>query len=307
MTKTRLTYFAALLLAFLAIQISHSYAEERAITSAKDLNCSNTYPPLASVTNLDTGLGVGKFSFDASADATPPCSGTLPNNPPFAGEAPLPAPIPQLAKIITNAGQCSGDFIAQNAVITAGHCVFDQNTKQFATNVQIIAGYQNGQSAFNQSFTGQFVLTFDAYTSSNLTSHDIAVIKFQGSLLQQYGYYGLSAYNVSNCTNASKQKQYTEPHYSPNISNNQVQAFAQGQTLGCVQGTVVTALPLLPGSSGSAVIDHYSVAVFAVHSEYSLTPPASYDAVLTHAEICTIDSFVSGSNSGTIGDCEEGN
>ena len=307
MTTRRLKIIFVSALFFVLIgTVSSGRAEQQAITNSRDLNCTTTNPAAASVTNLETGHGIGKFSLDSKSDVVPPCSGNLPTNPPFATEFALPAPIPLLAKITSSLGECSGNFIAQNAVITAGHCVVDLNTKQFARNIQIIGGYQNGQNTFNQSFVGESVLTFEGYTSEKSAAHDIAVIRFQASLLYIYGYYGLSSYNVGHCADFAAQKDYTEPHYSPNIGNNQTQAGADGQTSGCVQGTVVTTLPLLPGSSGSAVIDRFSRAIFAVHSQYSLSPPGSYDAVLTHAKICTIYEFVAGRNEGGPFDCAEG-
>lgn len=87
--------------------------------------------------------------------------------------------IPQLAKVLTNSGQCSGNFIAQNAVITAAHCVFDRVTKKYATGVRMIPGYQNGDKPYG-ILDGATVLTFQGYTTSNMAAHDIAVIKSSG-------------------------------------------------------------------------------------------------------------------------------
>ena len=83
----------------------------------------------------------------------------------------------------------------------------------------------------------------------------------------------MSAYNVANCSNQAKW--YTEPHYSPQVNNNEAQAGADGPIVACVP-----------------VIDIYSRTVFAVHSQYSLSPAGSYNAVLTHAKICAIWAFL---------------
>jgi hypothetical protein len=141
--------------------------------------------------------------------------------------------------------------------------VFDRVTKKYATGVRMIPGYQNGDKPYG-ILDGATVLTFQGYTTSNMAAHDIAVIKSSGvGLAQIYGLYGMSAYNVANCSNQAKW--YTEPHYSPQVNNNEAQAGADGPIVACVQGMVATTLPLLPGSSGSAVIDIYSRTVFAVH------------------------------------------
>ena len=83
----------------------------------------------------------------------------------------------------------------------------------------------------------------------------------------------MSAHNVANCSNQAKW--YTEPHYSPQVNNNEAQAGADGPIVACVP-----------------VIDIYSRTVFAVHSQYSLSPAGSYNAVLTHAKICAIWAFL---------------
>jgi V8-like Glu-specific endopeptidase len=287
------------------IVIAPAHAEQDAIKSASDFNCTTSYPAVAVITNLSTGLGISQFSYDATTDNAPPCTGTLPTNPPPVVEYPSNA-IPQLAKVLTNSGQCSGNFIAQNAVITAAHCVFDRVTKKYATGVRMIRGYQNGDKPYG-ILDGATILTFQGYTTSNMAAHDIAVIKSSGvGLAQIYGLYGMSAYNVANCSNQAKW--YTEPHYSPQVNNNEAQAGADGPIVACVQGMVATTLPLLPGSSGSAVIDIYSRTVFAVHSQYSLSPAGSYNAVLTHAKICAIWAFLDTDQiNGPVANCFAGN
>lgn len=129
--------------------------------------------------------------------------------------------------------------------------MFDRVTKKYATGVRMIPGYQNGDKPYG-ILDGATVLTFQGYTTSNMAAHDIAVIKSSGvGLAQIYGLYGMSAYNVANCSNQAKW--YTEPHYSPQVNNNEAQAGADGPIVACVQGMVATTLPLLPGSSGSAI------------------------------------------------------
>jgi hypothetical protein len=149
----------------------------------------------------------------------------------------------------------------------------------------------------------------DGYTADGIAAHDIAVIIFDGNMLPLYLSYGFSAYDVAHC-GKSLFKTYSEPHYSPNIYNNEAQAGADGTMGDCVQGMITASLPLGPGSSGSAVIDGFSRSIFAVHSQYSSQPPVSYDAILTRSKICAIQAFITGSlrqGGGEIGDCNAGN
>jgi hypothetical protein len=206
-------------------------AEETAITNQKDLNCQTTYPPAGSITNLSTGLGIARFSFDPTTDQVPPCSGDIPTTTPNTSEYPLNVALPQLAKVRSTVEQCSGTLIAQNAVITAGHCVYDLQTKTFYRGITVTPGYQNGPpvppSIPLQTYPGVSVMTFEGYTANGIAAHDIAVIIFDGSVSPLYMSYGLSAYNVANC-GKNLPKLYSEPHYSPSINHNEAQAGADG-------------------------------------------------------------------------------
>jgi hypothetical protein len=272
-----------------------AFAQQSPITSSADFNCVSDFPSHGSIVDLATGKGVGLLRVDNSKDVLPPCVGSPPQTPPpMGGEYPLSMTLPQLAKIKTDQGECSANLIAANAVITAAHCIFDLKTQRYATGVRVIPGYQRGQSDY-PSFTGVTALTFTGYTSAKISGHDVAVVKFGPSTLEhKFNPYGLTAFNVQTCKldPTLLKKEYFEPHYSPAIGGNQVQAGAEGLITNCVQGMIQTLLPLGPGSSGSAVVARFSRAIFAVHSQYNSS--ASFNAVITEAKICTIHTYLDG-------------
>jgi hypothetical protein len=149
-TKSRIALIATLLFMVPCL----AAAEQAAITKSTDLNCQTIYPPIAAVTNLLTGQGIRLLHVDLAHDQVPPCTGDLPPPGITIGPGPLPVPIPQLVKIRSSGGECSGALIAQNAAITAGHCVFDQISKSFYKNVQVIPGYQSGSTSYG-AFQGR--------------------------------------------------------------------------------------------------------------------------------------------------------
>nr|WP_299498934.1 serine protease [uncultured Rhizobium sp.] len=260
------------------------------INKINELNCAQNQDSQASSTDAATGKGIQLYQVNASLDVIPPCNNGVTPQEPIA-EFPMQVPIPQLVKIISDAGQCSGILISQDAVLTAGHCVFDAAKKQYYKHMTISPGYQRGKSDYGAPHAALKILTFSGYTSSSIAAHDVAVVRFSNQLDAKFNYFGLEAFNVNYCAQQpTPLKEYFEPHYSPNIENNSVQSNAEGQVGFCVQGMITTGLPLLPGSSGSGVLDEYSRAIFAVHSQYD--SKMSYNAILTKAKICVIKAFL---------------
>ena len=108
-------------------------------------------------------------------------------------------PLSRAGKLFFNKGGkgwvCSAQFIAPGILITAAHCVRDDVTGQWYTNILYKHGYFRGQGI---SFSSQCALTYNGWVSRDETKKwvwDYAMIKVRGGTDQgyfgwQYGWWG---------------------------------------------------------------------------------------------------------------------
>lgn len=159
---------------------------EPAEITIKQIVCGGSLaPPKAFVANLLTGRGTSTVALDESRDTVPPCGGSLPKVD-LIQAIPMNWIIPQLVKIISDGGQCSGALVSidptvgAKAIVTAAHCVYSNGN--FFKNLRVYPGYNNGTNPRFGEIRGTEVLAFSRYTADRQTAHDIAVIKLEEGL-----------------------------------------------------------------------------------------------------------------------------
>ncbi|MCB0831286.1 MAG: trypsin-like serine protease, partial [Solirubrobacterales bacterium] len=73
---------------------------------------------------------------------------------------------------------CSGtiiDSLNRNVIFTAGHCVFDQSTKSFVTNLIFIPGYENGNAPLGVGNAVK-LFTTSQWANQGANSYDMGVV-----------------------------------------------------------------------------------------------------------------------------------
>lgn len=205
-SRARGTAFGAIALAVALTAILFSFSSKA--TAAEIVNLGPP-PPKVSKVNPDSGGVVSETVLTpASADsfwtperlaAAKPADMPDPANsldiPDFIGGASASAAtgdftpgnvtkFPQVVhgKIFFSVGantySCSGtiiDSLNRNVIFTAGHCVFDQATKSFVTNLVFIPGYENGVAPLGVG-TAVSLYTTSQWVSQGSNSYDIGVV-----------------------------------------------------------------------------------------------------------------------------------
>jgi V8-like Glu-specific endopeptidase len=148
---------------------------------------------------------------------------------------------------------CSGSSVNSDSgqlVLTAGHCVFDVSSQQWASNFVYIPGY-NGGAPYGQ-WNAATMTTFAAFTQGD-SRYDTAfvVVTGPGKLRDTVGANGI----------ATGYSGFDGPlltmGYPPNSPNNQY--YCQGTaTIDTNQGFVFLPCTQGPGASGSPILQDYN-------------------------------------------------
>lgn len=86
-------------------------------------------------------------------------------------------------------GTCSGWYYGPRIVATAGHCVYDAETNQWATSITVWPG-RNGDSVPYGSTTGHRFFSVTGWTSSHSASYDYGAIQTDAALGNTVGWFG---------------------------------------------------------------------------------------------------------------------
>ena len=90
----------------------------------------------------------------------------------------------------------SGTIIGPRLVLTAGHCVYDFATHQWATSVKVVPAYNNGSTPYGYTYSYS-LHTWTAWMYNQNFDYDIAVIKTQYNIGNSTGWLGYG-YNTNN-------------------------------------------------------------------------------------------------------------
>lgn len=90
-----------------------------------------------------------------------------------------------------SAGTCTGWFVGPRTVMTAGHCVYDTETNQWASSITVYPG-RNGATAPYGSTTAHRLFSVTGWTTSHDHRYDYGAIQTnlaKGSTVGWFGYY----------------------------------------------------------------------------------------------------------------------
>jgi V8-like Glu-specific endopeptidase len=209
-----------------------------------------------------------------------------------AAGVPITPPDTRLAKLYATmpggAFECSSGLIAPRLLITAGHCVYNNG---FATDIQIIPGYNAGYQPPIGTFKASRIAAFTGWISGNDHAHDIGLIELDHPVPVNTPTFQTSAY-INPCANGLDNLAYLKEYYDPEVWNPDRQAKAEGAMHACFNGMFWDYFPTHPGSSGSAAFLLNTNNVFAVTVAIQ-DPSQAYGfyAFLTQAKNCFLVTF----------------
>ena len=156
----------------------------------------------------------------------------------------------------------SGNFIADNVVLTAAHVVYDKNANKFLENVKIYAGDQ-GDAGHMYSSGVKKISILDSYKTNGKFENDLAVIILDKPLGAKLGHLGL----YSNSSDYKGEK-VTITGY-PAKSREKIMYTDKKNILSDEGGLLSYKIDTLGGSSGSVLYDskHNAIGVHVMGNE----------------------------------------
>jgi len=84
-----------------------------------------------------------------------------------------------------NTWSCTATIIASNIILTAAHCMYDQNTKKWASNINFVPSYAPGSSADTFAAVGPPIIP-KIWEDGGGHQFDYAMVRVQGDMLVKY-------------------------------------------------------------------------------------------------------------------------
>ena len=92
---------------------------------------------------------------------------------------------------------CSGTLIAAQYVLTAGHCVYDKASGGFAKKIEVIPGLSGTYKPYGSAYSKK-IRTYSAWTSSQNSNYDFALITLDRPIGNSTGWLGYTTYSSVN-------------------------------------------------------------------------------------------------------------
>lgn len=89
----------------------------------------------------------------------------------------------------SGSGICTGWFIAKNRLATAGHCVYDATTGEWATAITVYPGRNGGSAPFG-SYNAVSWYTVNGWISTGATKYDYGLVKLGSKVGNTVGWFG---------------------------------------------------------------------------------------------------------------------
>lgn len=145
---------------------------------------------------------------------------------------------------------CTGTLVAKNLVLTAAHCVIDEETKELRDDITYFhPNYKNGSSQHKSWIEHVWWGTNDPNHSRK---HDWAILRLQENLGDTYGWLGVENSNVNNFPNQLSVAGYSEDYNSGNTAGVHHDCWTKKRDTG--NGFILHDCDTTRGSSGGPAL-----------------------------------------------------
>lgn len=170
---------------------------------------------------------------------------------------------------------CSGAMIAEDALLTAGHCVFIES---WHSNYKVLVGRNVGREEFEQC--GVERIYIPATWKEILPGHDLALLKLDCSVGVQSGYFPIRALAEEDIGEKTRLQGYPS-----RIDARGRQYYAEDEVTDAKELLVDHRIDTSGGMSGSPMWREIDSAIFAIHTHTTKAPdwsPLNDKAYVNH-------------------------